>query len=170
MIRECTGNEYPEIFTIINEAAQVYRGAVIPENKWKEPYMSESELKSELQEGVQFLGFYDDADILLGVMGHQNRDDVQLIRHAYVSPLSQGRGIGGMLLNAIRQQASKLLLVGTYTASIAAIAFYEKNGFRHVGPDETQRLLSKYWDIPRTQSNQSVVLADRADSIAEPIQ
>jgi GNAT superfamily N-acetyltransferase len=160
MIRQCRGREYPEIFATINKAALAYCGVVIPEDKWKEPYIDESELKSERQKGVKFQGYYDDSGGLLGVMGYQDCWDVQLIRHAYILPTEQRRGIGGLLLDAIRELASKPLLVGTYTAAATAISFYEKNNFCNVGPDETQRLLSKYWTVPKIQSEQSVVLAD----------
>jgi len=160
MIRHCTAGEFAEIFATINIAAQAYRGTVIPEDVWNEPYMDESELKGEQQLGVIFIGHYDDEGGLIGVMGYQDRGDVCLIRHAYILPPAQGRGIGGLLLGAIRNQTSKPLLVGTWAAAAMAIAFYEKNNFRHVGAEETERLLDKYWQVPKSQSDQSVVLAD----------
>jgi len=160
MIRQCADSEFTEIYKTINLAAQSYRGKVIPESKWEEPYMSESELKNEQRQGVMFIGYYEDEGRLRGVMGYQDRGDVCLIRHAYILPPFQGRGIGGLLLGAIRAQSGKPLLVGTWAAAAMAIAFYEKNNFRHVGAEETERLLDKYWDVPKTQSDQSVVLAD----------
>ena len=39
MIRRCVNNHLETVFTIINDAAEVYRG-VIPEDRWKIPYMS----------------------------------------------------------------------------------------------------------------------------------
>ena len=38
MIRPCTDTDFDTIFSIINEAAEAYRG-VIPEDRWHEPYM-----------------------------------------------------------------------------------------------------------------------------------
>ena len=41
-----------------------------------------------------------------------------------------------------------------------AIRFYEKHGFRLLKPEETARVLRKYWSIPERQVKTSVVLAD----------
>lgn len=76
---------------IINLAAQRYRG-VIPKDCWHEPYMPADELAAEMAAGVEFWGAELDA-ALVGVMGIQQVRDVDLIRHAYVLPAFQGRGI-----------------------------------------------------------------------------
>ena len=54
---------------IINEAAEVYRGA-IPADCWQEPYMSADELGAELHAGVEFWG-YEQRGALIGIMGTQ---------------------------------------------------------------------------------------------------
>jgi GNAT superfamily N-acetyltransferase len=83
---------------IVNAAAEAYRG-VIPADRWHEPYMSRIELDREVAAGVAFWGYEADG-ALLGVMGIQHMPGFDLIRHAYVLPSSQGRGIGGALLNS----------------------------------------------------------------------
>jgi len=50
------------------------------------------------------------------------------------------------------------LLVGTWAAAEWAIDFYRRHGFRLVGPEEKDRLLSTYWRIPDRQREVSVVL------------
>jgi RNA 3'-terminal phosphate cyclase len=70
MIRPCSDNDFDAIYTIVNDAAEAYRG-VIPEDRWHEPYMSENELRREIQSGVRFWGFEEDGE-LLGVMGIQD--------------------------------------------------------------------------------------------------
>ena len=80
---------------IINDATQAYKG-VIPDDLWKEPYMSGEELRHEIDSGVEFYGWFKN-DVLLGVMGIHFVGDVTLIRHAYVLPEHQRRGIGGKL-------------------------------------------------------------------------
>src|SRR4029077_10204117 len=99
MIRRCTDDDVPAIDAIINDAARAYRG-VIPADRWHEPYMKRSDLLAEIAAGVQFWGWYD-AGVLVGVMGLQRVRDVTLIRHAYVRPSHQSRGVGGALLTRL---------------------------------------------------------------------
>lgn len=156
MIRICNDRDVLRIETIINEAAQAYKGA-IPEDCWHEPYMPGSELQSEMAAGVQFWG-WEDSGSLIGVMGIQKVQDATLIRHAYVLSASQSRGIGGALLQALIGQANGQLLVGTWAAAEWAIRFYQRHGFRLVSGQKKDRLLSKYWKIPKRQQETSVVL------------
>jgi GNAT superfamily N-acetyltransferase len=159
-IRPCRGDERDEILAIVNAAAEVYRG-VIPADRWHEPYMPGEELDGEIAAGVEFWGYEDDDDGLLGIMGIQPVRDVNLIRHAYVVPDSQGRGVGGALLEHLLGLATRPMLVGTWAAATWAIRFYERHGFEYVGRDRTGELLRAYWDIPERQIETSVVLAER---------
>jgi GNAT superfamily N-acetyltransferase len=156
MIRRCTEADVAAVHEIINEAAQVYRG-VIPADCWHEPYMPRSDLISEIASGVQFWG-WDEAASLLGVMGLQKVRDATLIRHAYVRPEVQGRGIGGALLGRLAGETSGPLLIGTWAAAEWAIRFYLHHGFHLVPATEKRRLLEIYWNIPRRQLESSVVL------------
>jgi GNAT superfamily N-acetyltransferase len=159
-IRRCGDDDREAIFAIVNGAAEAYRG-VIPEDRWHEPYMPMEELDGEIAAGVEFWGYEDDG-ALLGIMGIQPVRDVNLIRHAYVVPASQGRGIGGALLEYLLELATRPMLVGTWAAARWAIAFYERHGFEYVGPERTADLLREYWDIPERQIETSVVLAQRS--------
>ena len=158
-IRPCRDDERPQIFEIINAAAERYRG-VIPAEHWHEPYMSATQLDREIGLGIAFSG-YDDDGKLVGVMGIQPRDEVDLIRHAYVRPDRQGRGVGGALLNHLRQASDRRILIGTWAAAEWAIAFYLRHGFRLVERGEAQALLHRYWAVPPEQMDVSVVLSDR---------
>jgi GNAT superfamily N-acetyltransferase len=93
-------------------------------------------------------------------MGIQQVQDVTLIRHAYVRPGRQRRGIGGRLLRQLRCQTNRPTLIGTWANATWAIRFYEKHGFRLVTRQEKNRLLRRYWSIPERQVETSVVLAD----------
>ena len=156
-IRPCRDDERPQILAIVNAAAEAYRG-VIPPDRWHEPYMPADQLDAEIAAGVAFWG-YDDGGGLLGVMGIQSVDDVDLIRHAYVLPERQGQGIGAALLRHLTQTATRPLLVGTWAAAVWAIRFYERHGFELVCAEEKARLLRTYWTIPERQVATSVVLA-----------
>src|SRR5205807_8566632 len=140
-----------------NAAAEAYRG-VIPADRWHEPYMPPDELDTEIASGVAFWGFEADG-ALAGVMGIQPVGDVDLIRHAYVAPGTQRRGIGGALLAHLRGLSNRRTLVGTWAAADWAIRFYRRHGFELMSRDRGAELLKAYWTIPERQIDTSVVLA-----------
>ncbi len=158
MIRACEEGDFQALLALINAAAEAYRG-IIPPDRWKEPYMPAEELVDEIASGVQFQGF-EEAGAIKGVMGVQEVKDVTLIRHAYVDPSAQRRGIGAALLANCRELAKRPLLIGTWAAADWAIRFYEKHGFQKTNTADKDRLLSVYWTIPERQIETSVVLAD----------
>lgn len=159
MIRKAVASDFPAILAIINEAAQAYRG-VIPADRWHEPYMPSDELEREIGAGVVFSVLEEDSRIL-GAMGIQDKSDVALVRHAYVAPAMQRKGVGRRLLRHLESLSGKPVLIGTWAAASWAIDFYVRNGFTVVSEKEKERLLRKYWNIPDRQIETSVVLADR---------
>jgi N-acetylglutamate synthase-like GNAT family acetyltransferase len=146
------------ILAIVNDAAQAYR-LVIPADRWHEPYMPMDELKKEIASGVMFWVAEKDAR-LLGVMGIQDKGDVALVRHVYVAPNLQRKGVGTRLLGHVEGLAEKPVLIGTWASASWAIDFYRRNGFTVVPSHEKDRLLRTYWSIPARQIETSVVLAD----------
>jgi N-acetylglutamate synthase-like GNAT family acetyltransferase len=159
MIRPCREIDFESIYTIINDAAEAYRG-VIPADRWHEPYMSREQLRQEIKSGVCFWGYEEEGE-LAGVMGIQDVQDVTLIRHAYVRTARRNQGIGGKMLAELRKLASRPILIGTWAAATWAIRFYQQHGFRLVTPEEKDRLLQQYWSIPERQIETSVVLAEQ---------
>ena len=159
-IRLCNDHERTAVLAIVNTAAEAYRD-VIPADRWHEPYMPREELDGEIAAGVVFWGHEQDGR-LVGVMGLQSVRDVDLIRHAYVLPESQGRGIGGALLRHLRGLSTRTMLVGTWAAADWAVRFYERHGFRLASPANKTVLLKTYWSIPDRQIETSVVLAHPA--------
>ena len=157
-IRRCRDDERAAILAIVNAAAEAYRG-VIPADRWHEPYMPLPELERELAAGVAFWG-YEAEGALVGIMGIQPVRDVDLIRHAYVSPGSQRHGVGGALLEHLASSATRRMLVGTWAAADWAIRFYRRRGFELVSPECKTALLQSYWNIPERQIETSVVLAN----------
>jgi N-acetylglutamate synthase-like GNAT family acetyltransferase len=157
MIRRCTDADVSAMDAIINDAAEAYRG-VIPADCWHEPYMTRAHLVAEIAAGVDFW-CWDEDGVLVGVMGLQKVRDVTLIRHAYVRPSHQSRGVGAALLSTLAAQTAGSLLVGTWAAAEWAIRFYERHGFRLVSTEEKDDLLNTYWTIPPRQLQTSVVMA-----------
>ena len=155
-IQRCSVTEHHAIRSVINDASKVYKG-VIPADCWNSPYMSEAELEAEVAAGVLFWGL-SVRGALVGVMGLQHRDGVDLIRHSYVRRSWQGQGIGCALLVEVEGYSKGQILVGTWAQATWAISFYQANGYRLLDNSEKSQLLDQYWQIPTRQARASVVL------------
>ncbi len=159
VIQPCNDQDLQEVWSIINEGAEAYKG-VIPMDCLSEPYMSFEELRHETGDGVRFWG-YEEENTLVAVMGIQQVHDVTLIRHAYVRSASQKQGIGGRLLVHLLGMVNGTVLIGAWADAAWAIRFYEKHGFQLVSPQDKNRLLKKYWTVSERQIETSVVLANQ---------
>ena len=159
LIRKSVEADLTAMLAIVNDAAQAYRG-VIPADRWREPYMPADELTEEIAGGVVFW-VAEQEGRLLGVMGIQDKGAVALVRHAYVAPNIQRKGVGTRLLRHVQGLADKPILIGTWADASWAIEFYRRNGFTDVPSNHKNRLLRTYWSIPARQIETSVVLADR---------
>ena len=161
MIHPCCDADFEAMYAVINAAATAYDG-VIPADRYHVPYMPAEELRDEIASKVCFWGWYEvgesGAEELRGLMGIQDVEDVTLIRHAYVAPEHQRTGVGSRLLAHLMGLPHQPLLVGTWAEAAWAVCFYERHGFRLVTPEEKDRLLRRYWQIPERQVETSVVL------------
>ena len=146
-----------EIYEVVNDGAQNYKG-IIPEDRYKEPYMPMEELIEEAKR-MRFYGYFKDMK-LIGVIGKEKVKDVTLIRHAYILKEWQRRGVGSKLLTFIQRDVdTEHLLVGTWSSATWALDFYRKYGFGLM--ENGEDLLRKYWDIPERQIETSCVLGKR---------
>jgi N-acetylglutamate synthase-like GNAT family acetyltransferase len=159
VIRESREDELSAMLAIINAAAQAYKG-VIPADCWHEPYMPRDELLQEIAAGIRFW-VAEESGRVTGVMGIQDKGDVALVRHAYVAPAAQRKGVGARLLRHVQGLADKPILIGTWRDATWAIDFYRRNGFTLVTDRDKDVLLRRFWSIPARQIETSVVLADR---------
>lgn len=158
LIRKIRETDLGATLAIVNKAAQAYRG-VIPPDRWREPYIAPDELKKEITDGVIFWVAEEDGR-LSGVMGIQDKGEVALVRHAYVTPTMQRKGVGTRLLRHVEGLTGKPVLIGTWADASWAIEFYQRNGFQLVPNRHKDSLLRRYWSIPARQVETSVVLAD----------
>jgi GNAT superfamily N-acetyltransferase len=158
LIRELRESDLVVALAVVNDAARAYRG-VIPADRWHEPYMSRDELDQEIADGVVFWVADEDGSVL-GVMGMQDRGAVILVRHAYIAPGVQRKGVGTLLLRHIEVHVNKPILIGTWADASWAIEFYQRNGYTLVPTEQKDSLLRRYWAIPARQIHTSVVLAD----------
>jgi GNAT superfamily N-acetyltransferase len=154
MIRKLSEQNIEEIHSIINRAARADKGH-IPEDCYQEPYMLVWELRREMAQ-MTFYGWQEKGR-MVAVAGYQPLDEVTLVRHVYVLPEYQHRGIGTRLCNHIKRiTRTRKLLVGAWAGADWAINFYKHLGFKMM-PDK-DRLLDRYWHIPTRQRDVSVVL------------
>ena len=158
MIRRCDASDFDALFAVINDGAEAYRGK-IPAACWNEPYMPAAELEGELAAGVVFWAYVQDQEIV-AVMGLQDVADVTLVRHAYTRTAHQHRGLGSALLDHLRAQTPRPILIGTWKAATWAVRFYERHGFHLVSEAEKRVLLQRYWTVGERQIQESVVLVD----------
>ena len=157
MISEYKKTDASKILDIINDASLKYK-RIIPDDCWREPYMSEQELIDEFSDGVCMYGYLHN-NTLIGVIGIQKVKDVILIRHAYTLTSYQGKGTGSALLEyLLKKNQNSRLLVGTWKNATWAIRFYEKFGFILHAKEQSTLLLKKYWKISSKQIKNSVVL------------
>jgi GNAT superfamily N-acetyltransferase len=156
MIRPCNQQDIEEIWAIVNDGAQAYRG-IIPADRWNEPYMTREKLLHEIEDGVAFWALEQDG-ALQAVMGVQDVHDVTLIRHAYVRTSKRRCGFGGMLLRHLQTLTRRRVLIGTWADASWAIHFYEKHGYRLAPAREKDQLLRRYWKVPARQIETSIVL------------
>ena len=159
LVRESRKADLGTVLAIVNAAAQAYRG-VIPADRWREPYMPLDELEKEIADGVIFW-VAEEGGSLAAVMGIQDKGEVALVRHAYVTPTQQRRGLGTRLLRYVQGLTTKPVLIGTWADALWAIEFYRRNGFTLVSNTHKDYLIRKYWSIPARQAEVSVVLANR---------
>jgi GNAT superfamily N-acetyltransferase len=138
VIRPCSAHDFDAMLAVVNAAARAY-GGVIPADCYGEPYMPAAELRGEIAAGVRFWASFE-ADVMVGIMGIQDVDDMTLIRHAYVRPDRQRKGVGSRLLQHLLPLTMKVPLVGTW-----ADAWWDQ-------------LLRRYWTISERQVETSVVL------------
>ena len=121
--------------------------------------MPADELEEQIADGVIFWVAEEDGR-LLGMMGLQDKGEVALVRHAYVTPTVQRKGVGTRLLRHVQGLTRKPVLIGTWADASWAIEFYRRNGFTLLSKPTKDSLLRRYWSIPARQVETSVVLAD----------
>ncbi|MGE0486061.1 MAG: GNAT family N-acetyltransferase [Gammaproteobacteria bacterium] len=157
LLRAARDADFAAIAAVINAAAEAYRG-VIPADCWHEPYMGDDELAAEIAAGVCF-SVLEQGGVIVAVMGSQDRGEVVLIRHAYVAPAAQRRGLGTRLLQHLRATTDRPVLIGTWAGAHWAIDFYRHHGFRVIAGAAKDTLLARFWTVPPRQATNSVVLA-----------
>jgi GNAT superfamily N-acetyltransferase len=150
---------------VINEAARWYREFLRPE-EYHEPEMTPQAWDAEARRLTWYGAFV--AGALVGVMGLEPVRDAVLLRHAYVLPAYQRRGIGSRLLRHLEAEVrgAPRIIVGTYRENYKARQVLERAGYRLSG--DSAALLRAHYAIPEDRLRSSVAyekpLGDQAES------
>jgi GNAT superfamily N-acetyltransferase len=167
-VRPLAPGDREAALAVINAAARWYR-EFLPPAEYHEPEMTAAAWEAEAQRMTWYGAFLDGA--LAGVMGLESAGDVALLRHAYVLPAHQRRGIGSVLRAHLEAEARGVerLIVGTYARNHKARRALEKAGYRPVA--DPGAVLRAYYTIPEDRLRSSVAYTKpvgRAGGLAAP--
>jgi GNAT superfamily N-acetyltransferase len=157
-IRELSTGEGPAAVEVINRAAEWYAEFLGPLD---EPEMDLAEWLVEAGRMTWFGAF--EAGELVGVMGLEYVADVALLRHAYVLPDRQRRGVGEGLRQHLEAEVTgvDLIVVGTYRANYKARRALEKAGY--VASSDPEGVLRRYYGIGEHRLRTSLTYEKRIE-------
>ncbi|MBM4436210.1 MAG: GNAT family N-acetyltransferase [Actinobacteria bacterium] len=156
-IRPLAASDADAAVEVINEAARWYRDFLPPE-EYHEPEMSRAEWMAEARRLAWYGAFA--TGRLLGVMGLEPSGDAILLRHAYVQPGEQRRGLGVRLVEHLEAEARRVhpsarrIIVGTYRANTRARGALDKLGYRP--SPEPEHVLRAHYAIPEDRLRASL--------------
>ena len=138
---------------VINAAARWYR-EFLPAAEVHDPEMTPEGWDAEARRMTWYGAF--EGDALVGVMGLERVGRVALLRHAYVPPAEQRRGVGTRLREHLEAAAggAERIVVGTYAGNYKARRALEKAGYAP-SPDPVA-VLRAYYRIPEDRLRASV--------------
>jgi RimJ/RimL family protein N-acetyltransferase len=150
--RPLTAADRAAALAVINEAAHWY-AEFLPPEALHGPEMTAEDFDAEGRRMTWYGAFVHGE--LVAVMGLEHVKDVALIRHGYVPPAWQRRGVGSALLSHLEEQArAERIIIGTYAANYKARAALDKAGYRL--SDDSEPVLRSYFAIPEDRLKTSV--------------
>ncbi len=152
-VRALTPGDTDAALHVINTAARWYR-EFLPPGEVHDPEMPGIEFEAEARRMTWYGAFV--GGILVGVMGLEYARDAALLRHAYIRPEHQRRGVGTILREHLEGRVSGVsrIIVGTYRGNYKARGALEKAGYR-LSPDP-EAVLRAYYAIPEDRLRSSV--------------
>jgi len=153
LIRALGSAERSAALEVINQAAQWYSEFLEPEHMHS-PEMTPAQWDAEAQRMTWYGAFV--AGRLVGAMGLEPKGEAALVRHGYVLPDYQRRGVGGALLAHLEGAAgsAQRVIIGTYAANYKARASLEKAGYRLC--TDSPAVLLRYYALPADRARASV--------------
>lgn len=152
-IRPLTSSDRDAALAVINTAARWYRDFLPPEEV-HDPEMTPAQWEAEARR-LTWYGVFE-GGALLAVGGLEYVRDAALLRHGYVLPEHQRRGVGALLREHLESQVrgGRRVIVGTYARNHKARGALEKAGYRLSADSEA--VLRAYYAIPEDRLRSSV--------------
>lgn len=152
-IRTLTDDDREAAVEVINDAARWY-AEFLPPEEVPDPEMTPEQWSGEARRMIWFGAFEDER--LVGVIGLEHVADVALLRHWYVDPACQRRGVGARLCEHLEQQVQGAgrIIAGTYAGNYKAQRALARAGY-WPSPDP-EAVLRAYYSIPEGRLGSSV--------------
>ena len=152
-IRALVPGDRNAALAVINMAARWYRD-FLPAEDFHDPEMTPEQWEAEARR-LAWYGVFD-GDVLVAVGGLEHVRDAALLRHGYVVPEYQRRGVGALLREHLEQQVRGVsrIIVGTYAGNYKARGALDKAGYRL--STDPEAVLRAYYAIPEFRLKSSV--------------
>lgn len=152
-VRVLSPHDTEAALAVINTAARWYQ-EFLPSEEYHDPEMTREQYETEARRMTWYGAFA--SGRLVGVMGLEYVREVALLRHAYVLPEDQHRGVGSLLREYLEREVRGVtrIIVGTYRGNYKARAGLEKAGYRP-SPD-SEAVLRAYYAIPEDRLKSSL--------------
>lgn len=152
-IRALAPGDRDAAVAVINTAARWYRD-FLPAADLHDPEMTPEQWEAEAGRLVWYGVF--EGTVLVAVGGLEHARDAALLRHGYVLPEYQRRGVGALLREHLEHQVRgvRRIIVGTYAGNYKARGALAKAGY-HLSADP-EVVLRAYYAIPEDRLRSSV--------------
>ena len=152
-IRALAPGDRDAAVAVINTAARWYRD-FLPAADVHDPEMTSEQWEAEARR-LAWYGVFD-GTVLVAVGGLEYVRDAALLRHGYVLPEYQRRGVGALLREYLEHQVRgvRRIIVGTYAGNYKARGALAKAGY-HLSADP-EVVLRAYYAIPEDRLGSSV--------------
>jgi N-acetylglutamate synthase-like GNAT family acetyltransferase len=135
--RKARAEDAPAILDVINETNKAFYKAIVPPDRYREPFLALENVQAESRRMTFYLCEQDDRTV--GVIGLEERTGgIGVVGRLYVLPELQRRGVGTALLahveGAARRKRLREIVVWTDSKASWAVSFYKRHGFREIEP------------------------------------
>ena len=135
VIRLVKRDDLEATLSVINATNKASYKAIIPPERFKDPFMSLDELEGEAERMDVFLCEEDNRAIGVGALEDRG-SGIGVVFRLYVLPAFQRSGVGSALLSHIERHARGLgiseILVWTDSKAVWAVSFYKRQGYAEV--------------------------------------
>ena len=137
VIREARAEDAPAILDVINETNRAFYEAIVPPDRYREPYLALEDVQAESRRMTFYVCEQDDRTV--GVIGLEERTGgIGVIGRLYVLPELQRKGVGTALLAHVEAAAKRKrlreIVVWTDPKATWAVSFYRRRGYGEIEP------------------------------------